>query len=272
MKIINQILSAAIIFSMLVSGTSIGIAQEINLPQKGICAHRGAMDTHPENTLPAFEEAIRLGVQMIELDVRLTKDKRLVIMHDESVDRTTDGSGMITGLTFNYLKELDAGSWKSSAFKNVKVPTLAEALEVMPKNIWLNVHLKGGEELGRKVAKEIVAAERVRQAFLACGAAAARGAREVNKEIMVCNMERQDRTEDYVNQTIKSSSQFIQLYKVPVNPEIEVYTTKLKQNDIKINYCCTDSPEEVEKLLEYGVDFVLVNKPQSILKRVSFID
>lgn len=56
------------------------------MPEKGICAHRGAMDTHPENTLSAFREAVRLGAHMIEFDVRMTKDKALVILHDALVD------------------------------------------------------------------------------------------------------------------------------------------------------------------------------------------
>jgi glycerophosphoryl diester phosphodiesterase len=57
------------------------------LPKRGLCAHRGAMETHPENTIPAFQEAIRLGVHMIEFDIQLTKDSALVIMHDGTVDR-----------------------------------------------------------------------------------------------------------------------------------------------------------------------------------------
>jgi len=58
----------------------------LSMPEKGICAHRGAMDTHPENTLSAFREAVRLGAHMIEFDVRMTKDKALVILHDALVD------------------------------------------------------------------------------------------------------------------------------------------------------------------------------------------
>ena len=109
------------------------------MPSRGICAHRGAMDTHPENTLSAFEEAVRLGVQMIELDVRLTKDEHLVILHDQTVDRTTDGHGEINGLTLLQVKELDAGSWKSISFKGERIPTLKEALAVIPPNIWINL-------------------------------------------------------------------------------------------------------------------------------------
>jgi len=114
------------------------------LPERGICAHRGAMETHPENTISAFKEAIRLGAHMIEFDVRMTKDGKLVIMHDKSVNRTTNGSGLVSDLTYDEIKKLDAGRWKSEMFKGERIPTLKETLQVMPHNIWLNIHLKEG--------------------------------------------------------------------------------------------------------------------------------
>jgi len=239
-----------------------------NLPNRGVCAHRGAMDTHPENTIAAFKEAIRLQAEMIEFDVRMTKDKHLVILHDETVDRTTNSRGKIDDYTLKQIKALDAGSWKSRKFKNERIPTLTEALAVMPENIWLNVHLKGGRELGKKVAEVLVKENRQHQAFLACGAEAARGAYEVSAELFICNMERQPNTEDYVKLTLDSDSEFIQLYKVPVTPEIKTFTKVLKADNVKINYCCTDSPEEVLQLFEYGVDFVLVNELGKIKQAV----
>ena len=120
------------------------------MPERGICAHRGASDTHPENTLVAFREAIILGTQMIEFDVALTKDKRLVLLHDATLDRTTDGNGPVSEITFDDARKLDAGSWKDKKFKGERIPTLTEALAMMPQNIWLNVHLKGGAELAKK--------------------------------------------------------------------------------------------------------------------------
>lgn len=236
------------------------------LPVKGICAHRGAMNTHPENTIAAFEEAIRLNVQMIEFDVRMTKDRFLVILHDETVDRTTNGTGKIEDFTLTEARKLDAGSWKSEDFKNETIPTLTETLAVMPENIWLNVHLKGDELLGKKVAEVLLKEGKLNQAFIACGSSAAKGVRAVSQDIKICNMERQSSTDDYVAETIENGDAFIQLYKVPVSKAIKSYTKSLKSNDIKINYCCTDSPEDIVKLLGYGVDFVLVNEPDKIME------
>jgi len=128
-----------ILFTVLVLSN---LNAQVQMPLKGICAHRGAMETYPENTLAAFKEAIRLGAHMVEFDVRITKDNELVIMHDKSVDRTTDGKELIIDLTLVEIKKLDAGSWKSAKFNGEKVPTLKETLSVFPKNIWLNIHLK----------------------------------------------------------------------------------------------------------------------------------
>ncbi|MFQ7237389.1 MAG: glycerophosphodiester phosphodiesterase family protein, partial [Enterococcus hulanensis] len=86
-----------------------------------IIAHRGSAGTHPENTLPAFMEAVRTGADGIELDVHLTADQQLVVIHDESVDRTTDGKGLIRELTLEEIKELDAGSWFDEKYQATKI-------------------------------------------------------------------------------------------------------------------------------------------------------
>jgi len=233
--------------------------EKIEMPSQGLCAHRGAMDTHPENTISAFREAIRLGAHMIELDVRLTRDGKLVILHDPTVDRTTNGRGQIGDLTLAEVKRLDAGSWKDGKFKSEKIPTLEEALAIMPVNIWLNVHLKGGEELGRKVAGVVLASKRQHQAFLACGREAARGAKAVAPSIMICNMDRQGETDVYVQQTIARKADFIQLLG-KLDDRLVEYTDALKKHGIRINYCCTDSPELMKRLFDNGVNFILVNR------------
>jgi len=159
--------------------------EHVQMPTRGICAHRGASDTHPENTIAAFRESIRLGVQMIEFDVALTKDGKLVLMHDRTIDRTTDGSGRPEEWLLVDLKKLDAGSWKNSRFEGEQIPTLGEALDFMPGNIWLNVHLKGGVNLAKKTARLIASKNRLHQAFLACDANAAIAAKAAEPSIKI---------------------------------------------------------------------------------------
>ncbi len=101
-----------------------------------VIGHRGAAGYAPENTIASFEKAIELGVQMIEFDVRLCKTGQLVVIHDETVDRTTNGEGLVSDMTIDELKELDAGDGQS-------IPTLQEVLDVIDRRIWVNIELKG---------------------------------------------------------------------------------------------------------------------------------
>jgi len=251
--------------ALAVAALTVAESKVIVLPERGLCAHRGAMDTRPENTVPAFEEAARLGAQMIEFDVCLTKDGALVIMHDPTVDRTTDGKGKVEDLTLAEIKQLDAGRWKDPKFAGVRIPTLKEALDVMPVNVWLNVHLKGGAEVGEKTARVIAEDNRLHQAFLACGVEAANAAKAVAPSILICNMERQGGTREYVEQTIALKANFIQL-SVPLGEELADYTKRLRDAGIHINCFGTDSPDILRKWFSAGVEFPLVNKVGDLMK------
>lgn len=106
--------------------------------------HRGYCAKYPENTLISFEAAIELGVDAIEFDVWLSKDKIPVIMHDSNVARTTDGEGHLRDKTLKEIKQLDAGKWFNERFSGQRVPTLREALEVLTKDskLILGVEIK----------------------------------------------------------------------------------------------------------------------------------
>ena len=93
-------------------------------------AHRGLSASYPENTLIAFQEAAKLDCWGVEFDVHLTKDNQLVVIHDESIKRTSNGTGFVKDLTLAELKTYDFGSWFDSKFANQQIPTLAEVLEI----------------------------------------------------------------------------------------------------------------------------------------------
>ncbi|MEC0258581.1 glycerophosphodiester phosphodiesterase family protein [Paenibacillus lautus] len=105
-------------------------------------AHRGASGYAPENTMASFGKAFDMGADMLELDVQLSKDGQVVVIHDSTVERTTDGQGEVGDLTFEELRMLDAGSWYDSAFKGEVIPALAEVLEHFAGRIGLLIELK----------------------------------------------------------------------------------------------------------------------------------
>lgn len=259
-----RMLLFSLFFGMIICGITLAgelqksPGQEIKLPERGLCAHRGAMKTHPENTIPAFRAAVKAGAQMIEFDVWLTSDNKMVVLHDATVDRTTDGKGKVADLKLAEIRKLDAGSWKSSEFTGIRIPTLKEVLDMMPYNIWLNIHIKEEGKLPDMVAGLIKKQGRLHQAFLACNAAAARKARFEVPGILICNMERQESDQDYVTGTISTKADFIQL-KNSDYPEFAGDVKLLKENRIRVNYFGSDSPEMIKMLFKNGVDFPLVN-------------
>jgi glycerophosphoryl diester phosphodiesterase len=107
-----------------------------------VISHRGEHLHHPENTMPAFEEAVRVGADYFELDVRTTSDGKLVLMHDGTVDRTTNGHGDVAKMTFDEIRALDAGSKKDVSFAGTKVPTFDEALDYARGKINIYVDVK----------------------------------------------------------------------------------------------------------------------------------
>jgi glycerophosphoryl diester phosphodiesterase len=246
-----------VLFSILAFSQESGVV----MPKKGLCAHRGCMDTHPENTLPALREAVRLGAQMIEFDLLLTRDSVLVLMHDETVDRTTDGHGRVADLTFDEIRKLDAGVKKSPAFAGTRIPTFEETLALMPRNVWLNCHLKGDEAVGRAAAAMLKKTSRLHQAFLTCSEKAAQAAREAIPGILICNGENRYRRNAalYADQTIKMKAPFIQFLRTEPGENRREVMKKLKQNNVTVNYFYAKIPDELAGLFAEGVDFVLVN-------------
>lgn len=110
--------------------------------QTVVFGHRGAKAYAPMNTIPAFELAYEQGAIGIELDVHRSKDGYPVIVHNFTIDETTNGEGLVTEKTLTELKALDAGSWFSEEFKDVQLPTLDEVFEAVGQKLFINVEIK----------------------------------------------------------------------------------------------------------------------------------
>jgi glycerophosphoryl diester phosphodiesterase len=130
-----------------------------------VVGHRGDSFLHPEDTLVAIESAFQHGAKLVEIDIRLTSDDQVVLMHDAEIDRTTSGSGFIADMSLAELRGLDAGSWRASQFVGEPVPTLTEALmlaEQYDRQLYLDIKVNGMEQpIATAMAALSVPADRV---------------------------------------------------------------------------------------------------------------
>jgi glycerophosphoryl diester phosphodiesterase len=121
-----------------------------------IGAHRGGATYAPENTLAAFAEGIRRGAHMLELDIHLSREGEVVVIHDHTVDRTTDGHGYVHDMTVPELKGLDAGTWFDPRFAGERIPTLREVIEFVDRRLPLTVEVKGLTRTGPDLSNALV--------------------------------------------------------------------------------------------------------------------
>lgn len=119
-----------------------GIADSLAL-----IGHRGAMGYAPENTLVSFEKAMHMGATMLELDIHLTKDDELVVIHDSDLSRTTTGVGLVEDMTLSEIQSYDAGIGMHEDYRGERVPSLQEVLELTCHKIALNIELKAGRHI-----------------------------------------------------------------------------------------------------------------------------
>lgn len=112
-----------------------------NSPRPLLIGHRGSPVHAPENTLASFEIAAAQGADAIEFDVKLSADGEVIILHDLTVNRTTDGKGRVARLTLSALQQLDAGAWFSKQFAGERIPTLESVCAVLGQRLYLNIEL-----------------------------------------------------------------------------------------------------------------------------------
>jgi len=230
-----------------------------------IFAHRGASGTYPENTPAAFAEALRIGVDGIEFDVHLSKDQELIIMHDERVDRTTDGTGAIIDLTLEELKALNAGAFFHPRFTNERIPTLTEALDLITGDVMLNVHVKAyhysREVLTRKVVQEFAERQLWHRAFIASDAGTIKLAKRLNPSAVLCNLTRQGDAIEYIKFSEELGCRILQ-------PSHTVTTLELveaaHERNMRVNVFYADEVEDMKKLIGLGVDGILTNFPDRL--------
>ena len=128
---------------------------ETSATRARIVAHRGASVDAPENTMAAFRRAWELGAEAIELDVRLSRDGAVVVIHDEDTRRTAGVDKLVSEQTLAELRALDAGSWRGPTFRGERIPTLAEVLAALPPGRTVHVEIKSGADTAPAVGRVI---------------------------------------------------------------------------------------------------------------------
>lgn len=237
-------------------------------------AHRGASAREPENTLAAFRAAVEAGAEALEMDVRMTRDGEIVVIHDPTVDRTTDGTGVVREMTLSEVRALDAGHRfaAESGFpgRELKVPVLAEVFREFP-GVAINVEIKeprpGIEEAVLRVIREAEAEDRTLVAswdhavisrFRAvCGGRVATGASR--REIAVFLLLSRLRAERLARPAYDA-------LQVPVEHRgITVVTPRFVEAahklGLRVDVWTVDEPEEMRRLLDLGVDGIMTDRP-----------
>ena len=230
-----------------------------------IFAHRGASGYAPENTLTAIKKAIEMKADGVEIDIQLTKDGKIVVIHDWKVDRTTTGRGFVYELNFGYIRSLDAGQWYTKDFIGEVVPTLEEVLDILPNDMMLNIEIK---DIARKHSnieeKMLEVLKKYPEKF---------------NNIIVSSfhhdkIRKLQELEPKLKLALLTDSEFIEIEKYlstnglnsySYHPEINLISKKdieiLHKNGIKVFVWTVNKEEDLDYLVTLGVDGVITNYP-----------
>lgn len=235
-----------------------------------VFAHRGASKYAPENTIAAFELAVEQGADAIELDAKLSADGKVVVIHDQTVDRTTNGTGRVNKLTLSEMKEFDAGSFFDSKFSTERIPTLDEVFEIVGRRIFINVELTNyasqNDELVPLVA-EIVKRHGIQNNILFSSFAPAnlRRARQLLPEVPVGLLALTG-----VMGALNRSRYFLNLSPKILHPYLADVNSRLVEREHergrRVHVWTVNEEKDLRRMKELGVDGVFTDDPITTLR------
>lgn len=238
------------------------------LPPLQRIAHRGASGEGlaPENTLAAFEKAIEIGVDAVEIDVHLTADNRVVVIHDRTVDRTTDGSGPVDTMTYDEVRELSAGGWFDKQFEKERIPTLEETLDLIGWRALLLIEAKTEEAAEKAVA--VIRARRaqsrvVMQSFLG---PAVRAVNRLDSRIptaflMTGGEAVLRRRTGVVKRVLKLGANALALKYTAATPDL---VNMFLARAMGMWVWTVDDPDDMREMIEMGVGGIITNYPDRL--------
>lgn len=226
-------------------------------------AHRGDPEHAPESTLPAFAAAVALGVDMVEFDVHRLADGALVVMHDATVDRCTDGSGALAEMTLAEVRALDAGSWFAAEFAGTRVPTLAETLAAIPAPILLNIHLKTVPDpswgFEQSVLAEIEAADAAHRALIVHhDLPTLERVRALAPELRYCLLPDGPDGFAYIDRAARAGFDVLQPGRSMMSAE---FCRAVHDAEMTANVFYADDADTMRRYIAWGIDGILTNRP-----------
>ena len=239
-----------------------------------IIAHRGASAYFPENTMVSFEGAIALGADMVELDVQLTSDGKVVVFHDEKISRCTNGRGRIADYTLVELEKLDAGSWFDKKYAGVCVPTLVEVLKLCKNKIAVNIEVKteavtdaisgGIEEKCLRIVDKIAMREHV--VFSSFDPHAVQHLKQIDSQMPAAVLfEKKYYGSQLPSEIIASlGADAINCSQRELSKK---WLADLKHHGIPVNVYTVNDEKSMRRLLALGIDGIFTNCPD-VLKNV----
>ena len=218
-----------------------------------VVAHRGFSGKYPENTLLAFEKAVEIGADFIELDIHQAKDGNIVVCHDPTIDRTTDGTGFIKDMNYSELRKWDAGSWKG--YPGEKIPLLSDVfrkvgdkikifIEIKECNVSDLISLINEFKMEKRVVVGSFKFEYIKQVRNLCGE--------------ICTALISSRVPQNLEQLIKDGIRQLSLEYHRIDKEI---VKELIGRGFVVNVWEPDSEDDLSKVLDFGVQFITTNRP-----------
>lgn len=229
-------------------------------------AHRGASGYAPENTFAAFRRAIALGAGFIETDLQLSRDARLVAIHDATVNRTTNGQGAVHDMTLAELRRLDAGSWFGSEFAGERIPTIEEILEFANKHdVVFYLEMKpsgswGGEHALISALRE--SGEIARTVVISFDAAILAGVRKIEPTLMT-GLLFEGHIPKPLDKAIEIGARQLVVRGDLVTPRL---LKEARGHDLQVVCWTVNHPAHMRLLVQAGVDGIISDYPDRLLE------
>ncbi|MEM0123412.1 MAG: glycerophosphodiester phosphodiesterase family protein, partial [Conexivisphaerales archaeon] len=224
--------------------------------------HRGSRGLSPENTLPSFKLGISYGIDGIELDIHLSNDEKLIVMHDDTVDRTTDGHGKISDMTSGQISKLDAGIKFGAQWKGTSVPLLSEVFEEFRRNIMYKVELKHSSKIYPGIEKKLLDeidkySVKDRVQIISFDFDSLKNIRELDKDIEL-GLIIFGKPEWFVDIANKLNAKWIQAFYGLIFPDdVKI----VHDNNLKIGVWTPDDEVEIKRYYDMGVDDITSDFP-----------